>query len=243
MSKGFAAGLAARTVDASSIGQIMAGMRGFAPASPGGDARTAAPEPRHFQPAAPGANPTAGWDMFDADADGHAVEMPDAAEVAIEAARAEGYALGIAAGEAAAHAAQNANDEATAMLTAALSRLRPFDQEQLAQRLGHTVLHLVKQMVGEAAVDGERLAARIKAAAALLSDSAGAGILHLNPADLPLVEGLVPEPLFAIADPALPRGSLLLESRDAVIEDGPDQWLQQLSAALDRVPLPGAPSC
>jgi len=238
LSKGFAAGLAARTVDASTIGQIMAGMRGFAPAAPG-----SAAEPRHFQPSAPGTNPTAGWDMFDADAEPHAVEMPNAAEVAVEAARAEGYALGIAAGEAAARAAQGANDDATAMLTAALSRLRPFDQEQLAQRLGRTVLHLVRQMVGEAAVDADRLAQRIKAAAALLSDSTQAGILHLNPADLPLVEGLVPEPLFAIADASLPRGALLLESRDAVIEDGPDQWLAQLSAALDRVPLPGAPAC
>jgi flagellar assembly protein FliH len=126
-------------------------------------------------------------------------------------------------------------------LAGALAGAERFDRERVAQQLRQTVLALVARLVGEVGVSGELLAGRIAAAVDLLADAAESALLRLNPADLPLVEGLLPGTIFAAGDAEVARGSFVLESASTIVEDGPEQWLEQLGQAIERVAVP--PSC
>ena len=95
-------------------------------------------------------------------------------------------------------------------------------------------------MVGEIGVAPDLLAKRIDAAVKLLADSSEPALMRLNPEDLALVEGRVPERVSAIGDKTVERGGLVIETRATAIEDGPTAWLAQLAAAIDRVALPDA---
>ncbi|WP_315763114.1 FliH/SctL family protein [Sphingomonas sp. Y38-1Y] len=230
----FAAGFAGRHADiGDALRRAFAPPPGFAPTPPG----RPAPEPvvvhdgpRHFRPADRDANPTEGWDPFDAPA------TPVADPVA--AARAEGYAEGLRAALDEA-AAERARDMALMdQLARAVAGAAWLDRDNFAQRLRQTVLALVGNLVAESGIDGERLAARVTAATDLLADNAEAAILRLNPADVTLVEGRLPKTVFAIADAAIARGAFSLEAASTIVEDGPARWLEQLAQAIDQVPLP-----
>ncbi len=53
-----------------------------------------------------------------------------------------------------------------------------------------------------------------------------------------IVCGRLPATIFAVGDASVSRGSFVLESASTVVEDGPALWMEQLAAAIDRVPLP-----
>ncbi|MGK6318454.1 FliH/SctL family protein [Sphingomonas sp. DT-204] len=191
--------------------------------------------PRHFSPRDPDSNPTAGWNPLDAD-----MTQPETGAFIdpIAAAREAGYAEGLAAGLAQA-AADAERDRALAeAIGAALAGGDRLDRERIARQLRETVMLLVSRLVGEAGVSGELLAARIDAAVELLADSAESALLRLHPADMALIEGKLPKTLFPVADPAVARGSFVLESASTIVEDGPEQWLDQLAHAIDRVAMP-----
>ena len=234
----FAADVVATSLDAGTLGNFMTGMRGgFAETGVAADASTGGP--RHFRPADPNHNPTAGWDPFDPTS-GQAAADPTQRLDPLAAVRAEGYASGV---EAARQIDMtNANDQSAALdnLTAALARINGFDREALASQLRQTVLFLVTRVIGEAGISPDLLTARVEAAVALLADNAEPALLRLNPEDLPLVEGRLPERVFAIADKGVERGGLLIETKSTAIEDGPSAWLAQLAAAIERTALPGA---
>ena len=239
---GFIPGETARTVDSGALGNYMAQMRGgFAAFSPGGDAGpvhfSPAPGPKHFSPADPGHNPTAGWDPFDPQGRKSEPAEPEAPDpdAILAAARAEGYAAGLVAAQ---YSSEN-QVEAITRLARAIEGIDAFDREALAAHLRQTVLFLVTRLVGEVGISPDLLTARITAAAGLLAESSEPALLRLNPEDLPLVEGRLPERLFAIADKAIERGGLLVETKTTAIEDGPGTWLGQLAAMIDRVALPG----
>ena len=226
----------ARTIDFGALGAAMSGMRGgFAERAPAGF--SPAPEPKHFRPAMPGANPTAGWDPFDPLGE-KAKASPQAAQDAIEAARAEGFAEGMAAAERMAAERGEADAQALSQLASLLEMMSAFDRDVLATRLRQTVLFLVTRLVGETGVSAELLNRRIDAAVALLADASEAAQLRLNPADLALVEGHAPAHLALIGDDTISRGGFRIETRTTAIEDGPASWLKQLEAALDRTALP-----
>jgi flagellar assembly protein FliH len=105
------------------------------------------------------------------------------------------------------------------------------------------VLHLVTRLIGEAGVPADLLATRIAAATDLLADASESALLRLNPADVALVEGKLATTVFAAGDATVARGSFVLESASTVVEDGPDLWLDQLAAAIDRAAVPPPPSC
>lgn len=205
------------------------GPRHFSPAADGG--------PRHFTPHDPDSDPTAGWDPFDALA-----STPEAATFVdpIAAAHAAGYAEGVAA--TLAQAAANAGrDRALGdALSAALGGPCAFDRERVARQLRETVLTLVARLVGEAGVAPELLAGRVESAVDLLADTTESALLRMNPEDVPLVEGRLPKTLFPIGDATVARGSFVLESASTIVEDGPEQWLDQLTQAIDRVAVPAA---
>ncbi|MEI9850215.1 MAG: FliH/SctL family protein [Sphingomonas sp.] len=155
------------------------------------------------------------------------------------------HAAGMAEGRAAALAEIDGLQARQAALldqvSTALAGGAHFDRERMAAQLRQTVLHLVARMVGEVGVAPDVLGRRIGAAVKMLADSAESALLRLHPDDVPLVEGRLPPSVFPVGDPHVARGGFVIESASTIVEDGPGLWLEQLAAAIDRVPIP--PPC
>ncbi|HEX8300361.1 FliH/SctL family protein [Sphingomonas sp.] len=203
---------------------------GFAPAQVERIGRRDALQPRHFAPADPDANPTQGWDPFASASTGFADP--------IAAAREAGFAEGRAAVLAELDAAQGREAALLDQVSIALAKAAHFDRERMAGHLRQTVLHLVSRMIGEVGVAPDVLGARITVAVDLLADSAESALLRVHPDDVPLLEGKLPASVFPVGDPHIQRGAFVIESASTIVEDGPDLWLEQLAAAIDRVPIP-----
>jgi flagellar assembly protein FliH len=189
-------------------------------------------EPRHYAPEDRDVDPTEGWDPLDP------TQPADAHLDPVAEARQAGYDAGYA-------AARHEQDEAAARDRALLSQLvealgsdTRIDRERIARRLRQTVLHLVAHLVGEVGISGDLLAGRVEAAADLLADAAESAMLRVNPADVALLEGKLPQTIFAVGDASVARGSFVLEAASTIVEDGPDLWLEQLAHALDKVVVP-----
>ena len=230
MSDGFTAGFAARHAAAAELLQqaFAPTPRAFAPVP------VVAAGPRSFSPADRAANPTAGWNPLDAGAPPSEFIDPVATAHAAGFAEGQAAALAVVAERAVIDRALLTN------LTHALSQSGRVDRERIARQIRQTVLHLVTKLVGEAGVSAELLGTRVTAATEMLADAAESALLRLNPDDVALVDGQLPNTVFAVGDAAVARGSFVLESASTVVEDGPDLWLDQLSTAIERVAVPGA---
>jgi flagellar assembly protein FliH len=209
---------------------------GAAPGS--GRADPMASQPQHFHPANRDHDPTEGWDPFAA-CGSPSEPAIDPVEAARVAAHAEGYAQGLAdaAEQARLHAEARERDGhlVDSIGQALASRV---DRDAIAEHLRQTVLKLVSKLVGEIGVDPALLAGRIEAATDLLVDTQESAILRVHPDDVALLDGHLPETVFAVGDAAVARGSFVLESASTIVEDGPALWLDQLAAAIDKVPVP-----
>ncbi|TVV73192.1 hypothetical protein FOY91_12830 [Sphingomonas solaris] len=124
-----------------------------------------------------------------------------------------------------------------ARLVEALGVLQPEEPHALGELLAETVDRLVRQIVGEVSIDGTILADRAHAAAALIAEESAPSRMRLHPDDHARL-GNARIGVEMIADPALAPGTVLLESGEGWIEDGPDVGLEKLRAALDRLGLP-----
>ena len=149
---------------------------------------------------------------------------------------ADAFRAGMAEGESKAAAAAQAQLEE---LTASRQRIElafaRFDDESarlLQDRLHDAVAAICQAMAGEIAIEPDRLAARVKRAAAMLRRKHDERIVSLHPADLALVRGRLPASLRLEPDPSLARGQLRVDSEDGGVEDGPEQWRAALSEAL-----------
>lgn len=139
----------------------------------------------------------------------------------------EGYRLGRADADEA-FAAERARYRS---LIAACECFQPEPSEALALLIAESVEKLVRVTVGEVAIDGEKLIARAKGAAALVAESEGARVIYLNPDDVALV-GTQALSLEIVADETLTRGSLRLEHPTGWIEDGVEVHLNALREQL-----------
>lgn len=235
----FTAGFASRHVDAAdALARAFSRGESFAAADPRERVKgpSAQPKPRHFEPAAPDApKPTQGWDMFDPE-----VEQPTTSGFVdpVSTAHASGYAEGLKVAREEAVAARTRDRLLMEALAAAIAGAQHFDRDAFARQLRQTVQILVERMVGEIGVSGDLLSRRVEAAVDLLADSSESAIARLHPDDLLLVKEHLPATVFAIADAMVARGSFVLESASTIVDDGPDQWLDQLHQAIDRLPLP-----
>jgi flagellar assembly protein FliH len=189
-------------------------------------------QPRHFTPADRGSDPTEGWDPFDT------AQQPTGFVDPVATARAAGYDEGIAA--ALAQVAADADRDRALMenIVAAINDDRRIDRDRLAGHLRQTVMQLVRRMVGEAEIDADLLGRRVKLAAGMLADDAESAVLRLHPEDMKLVDGRLPDTIFAAGDASVERGHFVLESSATIVEDGPGLWLDQLAQAIDRAALP-----
>lgn len=228
----FTPGFAARhDAAAHLLQQAFAPASGFAPKAIG----TVAAGPKSFSPADAGHNPTAGWNPLNPH------QPPSEFLDPVAAAHTAGFAEGEAAGVAAAQQTMAQDRQLLTDLTVALGQAGRIDRERVARHLRQTVMLLVGKLVGETGVSAGLLAARVTAATDLLADAAESALLRVNPADVALLEGRLPATLFAAGDAGVARGGFVLESASTVVEDGPELWLEQLAATIDRVAVPGAP--
>jgi flagellar assembly protein FliH len=119
-------------------------------------------------------------------------------------------------------------------LIAAAEALQPEPPAALAGLIAKTVGRLVRQIVGEAPVDAGLLLARAEAAAALVIDETRPVRMRLCAADCLLLADAGLD-LELVADPVLAPGTILIETKDGWIEDGPAAALARLSNQLDRM--------
>jgi flagellar assembly protein FliH len=154
-------------------------------------------------------------------------------EVDPEAVAMESFAQGLAEGRRVAGVEHADERRAMQQIVAMLETLQPEPPAALAGLIAETVGRLVRQIVGEAAVDGDLLLARAEAAAALVVEETKPR-LRLSPADkLRLADAELAIEL--VADPALCPGTILIETSDGWIEDGPQAALARLATQLDRM--------
>jgi len=108
-------------------------------------------------------------------------------------------------------------------LAAALRSGGEVDRDLITQQLRAAV-----RLLGSGLIAPDILARRIELAAERLADSNESALLRLHPDDVAPLEGRLPTTVFAIGDAGVGRGSFILESASAIIEDRSEQWLEQL---------------
>lgn len=159
-------------------------------------------------------------------------EEPVASVDPIDQAHADGFAMGFEEGHRIATEAAADDQAARERLIDALERFSPVSSGMLAAMLSTAVLRLVGEIAGKVEIDEDLLRRRCEVVAAFIDESEGKGALHLNPADMPLIESLgIAVPI--VGDPAMRRGCIRLDTVDGWIEDGPDVRLSRLQALLD----------
>jgi flagellar assembly protein FliH len=146
----------------------------------------------------------------------------------------EAFARGFQEGYAAAAATIGDHQDQVVRLTEALEALRPAAPGDLAMMLSLTVSRLVRQIVGEVALDTDRLADRVEAVVALIEEDGGATRIRLHPADIARLEGFT-APLPLVADQQLAEGTVVAEGANGWIEDGPAIRMERLRQALDAM--------
>ena len=130
-----------------------------------------------------------------------------------------------------------AEREAIAKLAEALEALRPEPSHALAALLAETVDRLVRQVIGEVEIDPALLVHRAERAAQLIGEETAPSKLRAHPDDVELLaDARIAVPVSG--DPALPRGTIVLETGEGWIEDGPEVRLDRLRAELDKMGAP-----
>jgi flagellar assembly protein FliH len=150
----------------------------------------------------------------------------------LEQVRLEAFAQGFDEGCRVIGDGQAAEAEARNRLAEALELLTPAPSGMLSTMLSATVVRLVEQIVGEVEIDVDRLVQRCDTVAAFIEENDEKGALHLHPEDIALLEGEVIG-VKLVADDAMHRGCVRLETADGWVEDGPDVRLSRLRALLD----------
>ena len=177
-----------------------------------------------FQPNSSGA------DLFDVQEDAE----PESAEPDLESIQADAFAQGFDAGRKTVEMELAAERDAVARLAENLQCLEPQPSNALAVLMAEAVERLVRQIVGNVEIDRETLHERAERAAAMIGEDNDPARLRLHPDDMPLMEGARID-LALVADPTLQRGTILLETGEGWIEDGPAVRLERLRAALDKM--------
>jgi len=162
---------------------------------------------------------------------------PGEPEPDIEALRAHAFAEGFEQGRQTVLAEFARQREALAELIRSAEVLRPEPNGPLAAVLAETVTRFVRQIVGEVKIDPTTLRERAETLADLVNAECGPARLRLHPDDIAMLDGVdLGVPL--APDHHLASGSIILETGEGWIEDGPQVRLTRLRAQLDAMGLP-----
>ena len=141
------------------------------------------------------------------------------------------FARGLAEGQRLAEAAFAVERQQLLALVAEAEALQDEPSEELAQLIAETVERLVRQIVDSAPIDADWLRAQAETAAAMVAEADKARTLWVNPADAALlIDSTFRLPVEA--DPAMPRGTVRIETSAGWIEHGRAVYLNELRAAL-----------
>jgi flagellar assembly protein FliH len=169
---------------------------------------------------------------------GSAAPQPTENEpVDLEAIRAEAFAEGFERGRETIAMEMSGERAALAKLIHSAEALQPENHGALATILAETVTRLVRQVVGEVQIDTETLRARAEAVAELVTAEAGPARLRLHPDDVARLSYFdfgVP----IASDHHLQPGTIMLETAEGWIEDGPQVRIARLRTQLDSMGLP-----
>ncbi len=147
------------------------------------------------------------------------------------------YTDGVAAGRAAAEAELATREEARAGLSLALARLDEGLGQQLADRLAQAVMGLCQATMAPYAIDPAALQRRCIAAAGMVGEGIINASLRLHPDDIDLLDRGFASTWHIVPDGALERGTLVFDTAEGAVEDGPAQWRAALAEALGAEPL------
>ncbi len=154
------------------------------------------------------------------------------------------FAKGVEAGRAAAQEELAERERSARELRLRFGGLDKAALDAMEAALSATVLSLCEQLFGTMARDETAFNQRCRQAAARLGEAAAGCALHLNPQDVPLLAPELPEKWRIVEDEMLERGSLLFESADGSISDGPAQWRAAIAEAIgasDQLAAPENP--
>lgn len=118
-----------------------------------------------------------------------------------------------------------------------LPEMSPQPTDALAKVLALTVHRLVSEIMGTVAIDPQFLEQRAATMAAFVERALGPIRLHIHPDDKALLQTISTDTLL-VCDSNRPRGSLLLETGQGWIEDGPELRLATLKKQLDMMAEP-----
>ena len=194
----------------------------------------AAGTPTHFSPADPRRNPTAGWDPLDPRRERERLRRS-----ARRRARRRLCRRACRRAQPSTQATPTRDRALLAGLADALVAGRRIDRDRVARAAAPD-----RAAPGHAARRRGRASRPTCSPPAsrprpiCLADAAESAMLRVHPDDVALLEGACPPPSSRSATPRVARGSFVLESASTIVEDGPELWLDQLAAAIDRVPAP-----
>ncbi len=141
------------------------------------------------------------------------------------------YQCGIAEGRLLAAADFALEKRSLQALLSSADALQPEPSDELAVLIGEAVEMLVRQIVGDVAIDAELLTKRAQQAASLVAECDAARTMWVHPDDLDLLDpDVLAIPLKP--DPAAERGSIRIDCSAGWIEHGTALYLDQLRIDL-----------
>lgn len=155
-------------------------------------------------------------------------------EIDIEAIRAEAFAQGFEQGRLSNQHEFDRDRNRLADLLRSADALQPEPHGPLAEILTEAVTRLVRQIVGEVKIEATTLRSRAEAIAELVTAESGPARLRMHPDDIAMLDG-IDLPLPAAADHHLASGTIVLETGEGWIEDGPQVRLARLRQQLDAM--------
>ncbi len=155
----------------------------------------------------------------------------------IEGLRAEAFAEGFEQGRQTVMMEFAREREALAALLRSAEALQPEPTGPLAAVLAETVTRMVRQIVGEVKIDPAMLKERAETIAEMVTAESGPARLRMHPDDIAMLDG-VDLGLPLAPDHHLSSGTIVLESGEGWIEDGPQVRLARLRTQLDNMGLP-----
>ena len=145
---------------------------------------------------------------------------------------ARAYAEGETAGRAAAEAEAEDRAARQRALRLAFRSLDEAARGVLADDLAATVMALCEGALAGAAIDRDGLLTRCHAAARRIGGAADTLALHLHPDDIGLLGDDALAGWRVVADAALERGAVVIESAEGSVSDGPAEWRRAIAAAV-----------
>lgn len=130
--------------------------------------------------------------------------------------------------------AQVANEDINrAALKLSFQRLDEQLSEQLASRLSEAVIALCEATLAPLALDKDALQNRCIAVASKIGDGLTEASLRLHPDDIAMLEPDFASTWHIQADPEQERGTVVFDTPEGSVSDGPAEWRSALREALD----------